>query len=409
MVAAAAMPFSAAADSARAVATMYTVSLLALVPLGLAAIAALLLRRASAEGRVLVWRCAIVALLLLFVGRMLPLHWMAWVVPSTLAAPLVALGRVQVTESIVHGPAAATGLATLALVRAALVVYAAGIALVLLPTIVASIRARRTARHARPLAGEWLALLDDARARLGIARQVALLASEHVAVPVTWGLLRPVVVVPVAAGDWTIEQRRMVLLHELAHVRAGDWTFKLLARAVCALYWFHPGAWWLGRGLDADCELACDDRVIAAGARRSDYAELLAFAAERLLPLEAALALSTRRGLRARLTWVLDVRHEVRPLARRWTLVAAASTVMVAGPVSAVQLAPTRDVLTSLMRDASWETRAYAVIRLASRADSVAVARTAAERDPSPTVRAWARYALAEHGAADAARLPLHP
>ncbi|HXT18760.1 MAG TPA: M56 family metallopeptidase [Gemmatimonadaceae bacterium] len=408
---AAAMPFVAAADSARAASTMYTVSLLATVPMVLAAGAALALRRASAEGRVLVWRCAIVALLLVFVGRALPQHWMASVMSSTLAAPLIALGRAQMAAMPATQASTNGGAANVAIVELVLAAYAIGVMLVLLPTIVALWRARELARRGRIADGEWQRILDDARATLGITRRVQLVVSGVASVPATWGVIRPVVVVPESASEWSAEQRRMVVLHELAHVRASDWTFKLLARLVCALYWFHPGAWWLARGFDTECELACDDRVIASGARRSDYAELLVSAADGLLPIGAALALSRRRGLRGRLASVLDVRHDVRPLARRWTLAAVVATIAVAGPVSAVQLAPTRDVLTSLMRDARWETRAYAVIGLASRADSVAVARTAAERDPSPSVRAWARYALGERniaGAAGVALVPIH-
>src|SRR6185369_5818750 len=83
------------ADSARAIASVYTVSLLATLPLGAAAVSAVVLRGASAEVRALVWRSAVVTLLVMFIGRQLPLHWMAWVVPSLLAAPLVALGRMQ--------------------------------------------------------------------------------------------------------------------------------------------------------------------------------------------------------------------------------------------------------------------------------------------------------------------------
>ncbi len=77
--------------------------------------------------------------------------------------------------------------------------------------------------------------------------------------------------------------------------------------------------------------------------------------------------------------------------------------------MSAVQLAPTRSVLTTLMNDARWESRAYAVIGLASRPDSVAVARTAAELDPSPRVRAWARLALSQRADAASLRAILHP
>src|SRR5688572_20963778 len=89
----------AQADSARAIAGVYTVSLLAMLPIALAAIAALFLRRSSAEARALVWRSAVVALLVVIVGRQLPLQWMAWVVPSFFATPLVALGRLQVSSS----------------------------------------------------------------------------------------------------------------------------------------------------------------------------------------------------------------------------------------------------------------------------------------------------------------------
>jgi beta-lactamase regulating signal transducer with metallopeptidase domain len=222
----------------------------------------------------------------------------------------------------------------------------------------------------------------------------------------TWGLLRPIVLVPDRSLRWTAASRRIVLLHELEHVREADWLFGLLARLTCALYWFHPIAWQVARALRDDAELACDDRVLARGTRRSDYAELLVNAADRLLPAAGAMALSERGSLRARLAAVLDVRHDVRPIARRWVATACVSTAAIAAPLSAVQLAPTRSVLTTLMADARWESRAYAVLGLAQRADSVAVARSAAERDPSPRVRAWARYALSDRrGAGDLAEL----
>src|SRR5436190_20545267 len=108
------------ADSARAVSTVYTASLLAVLPIALAVIAAVSLRRRSAEGRALVWRSAIVALLLLFVGRQLSFHWMDWALPSTLAAPLIALGRVQVTSTMVQsalGDASQLGIDVVVLVR----------------------------------------------------------------------------------------------------------------------------------------------------------------------------------------------------------------------------------------------------------------------------------------------------
>lgn len=403
MIASQPLAFVTPADSAQAVATVYTASLLVVVPVLIAAIAAFILRRASAEGRVLVWRSALVALLLILVGRQLPLHWVAWVVPSALASPLVALGRLQVTAA----PGAA-GHGDL-MVRAFFVAYLAGVALVLAATLNAWMRMRRIARRGSIVRDDgWCAALREAMRSSGVTRRIRLVATADVSVPMTWGLWRPVVVIPSSARGWDDARRRIVLLHEVSHIASFDWAFNLLARAVCAAFWFHPAAWWIANQLNADCELACDERVIAAGVRRSDYAELLVDAAERFLPLAPALPLGGRGGLRPRLAAILDARRAIQPLGRQWVVVAALSTGIVVGPMSVVQLAPTRSVLTTLIGDARWETRAYAVIGLASRADSVAVARSVAERDPNPRVRAWARYALEQRADAVGLRGVIH-
>lgn len=391
-------PAFSPADSARAVATVYTASLLALIPAALAAGVAFALRRSSAQGRTLAWRSAIVVLLLIVVGRQLPLHWMAWVVPSTLATPLVALGRVQVMS--VNGapgePAAGTSVAGMTLF-----VYAAGVLAVFASTLIGLWRAKRILDRARPAHPDWIRALDDARTTLGIRRRMRVLISGDVSVPLTWGYWRPVVLLPAALPRWSASERRLVMLHEAEHARSGDWLFALAARAACALYWFHPAVWWTANQLRADCELACDERVVAAGARRSDYADLLVRAVDALairssdeLPV---LALSRRGGLRTRLAALVDAPRDVRPLARQWAAAATAATLIASAPLSAVELAPTRDVLTTLMSDTRWESRAYAVLGLAQRPDSIAVARSAAALDPSPRVREWARYALDHH------------
>jgi beta-lactamase regulating signal transducer with metallopeptidase domain len=391
------------ADSARTASAVYTASLLAILPIVLAFVAAVALRRRSAEGRALVWRSAIVALLLVYAGRQLSLHWMDWVLPSELAAPLIALGRVQVTSAMVQsalGDASQPGSGVIAAIRTLLAIYIAGVLAVLLPTAIASLRVRRLVNGACPIDDDgWTTALADAQRSIGLRRSVGLFMSAGVVVPMTTGFLHPVIALPWSAERWDDGQRRIVLMHELAHVRAGDWLFNLIGRLTCALYWFHPGVWWISRQLRHDCELACDDRVIESGVRRSEYAELLVAATDRLVHTSAmsaagAPALAEPGGLRARLSAILDAGHVTRPLARRWVAVAAMTTLAVAGPTSAVQLVPTRDVLTMLMRDARWESRAYAVIGLAQRRDSVAVARSVAERDPNPRVRAWARYAL---------------
>ena len=184
----------AQADSAQAVTGVYSVSLLATVPIVAAAGVALALRRSSAEARVLVWRSAIAALLLVFIGRALPLHWVAWVMPPTLAAPLVALGRVRVgADSVGIGAGAPVAIGGLTIVNLLLAVYAAGVVLVLLPSIVALMRLRGVVRRARRVDADdgWRETLDEARAaalRSPSRRAVRVYLSRETAVPMTWGL-----------------------------------------------------------------------------------------------------------------------------------------------------------------------------------------------------------------------------
>jgi beta-lactamase regulating signal transducer with metallopeptidase domain len=402
MTASSGLLVAAYAQSAHVVAAVYATALVSALPIAAAIAAARLVRRATADVRALVWRAAIVALVVVIAGREIPVRWMAWVVPSFFAAPLVALGRVQVTADSAHSAAllrdsTATNAGTVAFLLLGL--YVIGVGVVVTRTLVAWLRLRRSVERtgiADPALNHFVASVVRARVWRRLPRVVV---SPSVAVPMTWGWLRPVIVLPSAWGSaWSASDKQMALVHELAHVRSGDWAFYIAGRAVCALLWFHPGVWWIARALRDDCEEACDDRVIESGIRRSDYAELLVRAADRGSFAGAALALSRRRGLRARLTAVLDVRHDVRPMARGRTVAAVLVAMTAAAPLGVVQLAPTRDVLTSLMLSAQWESRAYAVLGLAERADSVAVARSAAELDPNPRVRAWARYALDRRG-----------
>ena len=371
----------------------------------LSRIAAFFLRRASAEARSLIWRSAIVALLIVFVGRQLPLHWIAWVVPSALAAPLVALGRVQVTGS------ARRRLSVRRDVDRRIGDHSRTVSRLrggrrrrcsFQPSSDSREDARVSVARCACTADGGSACSTTRAARSASFALFEFSSTSPPPVPMTWGFVRPVVVLPRVGdvvGRRAAAHRAAARARTRARARLGVQSRRRASS--CALYWFHPGVWWVARGLREDCELACDDRVIAAGVRRSDYAELLVSAADRVarrcaLPSRPRSRCPSDGGLRARLTAVLDTRHDVRPLRRGWAAVAAVATLPSPAPVSAVQLAPSRDVLTTLMLDARWESRAYAVLGLAQRRDSIAVARSAAELDPNPRVRAWARYALGD-------------
>ena len=386
------------ADSARAISDVYNLSLLATLPLLAAFVAGLLLRHSNAGTRVIVWRSAVVVLVAMAVGRLAPVHWMAWVLPEFLTWPIATLGRWQLVAAAGVEPGEDTRTSMMTAGHAIVGFYWAGVIAVVLPTVIARRRLRSASRRATELdSPRWRMILGNAAdGQRRLFRGVRLVASPQVAVPVTWGLLNPVIMLPAAAVDWSSGRLQAVLRHELAHVRGCDAAVRLAARLVCAVFWFHPGAWWLARRFDVDIEEACDDRVLLSGVRRSDYAEWLAASAAARGPgqMAAAMSLVRHRGLRSRLEAVTNIHRRVAAPAQCAVRLGAVVTLLLVGPMATVRLAPTRSTLTSLMRDSRWESRAWAVVRLAQRADSVDVAQAAARHDPDPAVRACARYAL---------------
>src|SRR6266550_8061210 len=87
---------------------------------------------------------------------------------------------------------------------------------------------------AAPRDAAWRILVEDLAFELGLARHVRLLQANGPAMPMTWGIRRPTILLPAEADDWSAERRRDVLLHELAHVKRHDFLIQLIARIACA-------------------------------------------------------------------------------------------------------------------------------------------------------------------------------
>ena len=76
-------------------------------------------------------------------------------------------------------------------------------------------------------------------------------------IPLTWGVVQPIILLPDDAEGWPESTRRSVLLHELAHIQRFDAGFQLIGRLAAALYWFHPLAWYALHRLPAARRGAC--------------------------------------------------------------------------------------------------------------------------------------------------------
>jgi HEAT repeat protein/beta-lactamase regulating signal transducer with metallopeptidase domain len=314
--------------------------------LSAAAIASIALRRGSAAARHMVWTLALAGVLVLPVLSLALPRWQFSIVTLTAEMP---------APSVVPAPASLPSPATPAAIgvtppaplmrtpsRAAssvspaassvspapsiasqpgiswpsllLIVWLVGASLVLgrLAVGIAAVQ-WMSRRIERVTEAPWLGQARALAQRLGVSPRIVFLRSGRAVMPMAWGIFRPAVLMPSDADHWPAERLRIVLLHELAHVRRRDCLTHMLAQLACAGHWFNPLAWMAARRARTERERACDDLVLAAGTRGPDYAtELIEIArvmrAGRFPAVlaGASLAMAHRSELEGRLMAILD-------------------------------------------------------------------------------------------------------
>jgi beta-lactamase regulating signal transducer with metallopeptidase domain len=126
--------------------------------------------------------------------------------------------------------------------------------------------------------GREFALIEKCREAIGTRANVTLAFAgpdSRITMPITWGYLQPVIVLPISAKEWDDGHLTAAFLHELAHIRRRDWLQQLLGLAVCCVYWFNPLVWAAVGNLREECEAASDDIVIRSGMKPAEYARHL--------------------------------------------------------------------------------------------------------------------------------------
>ena len=321
--------------------------------MALAFVGVRLLARSASASRHVVWAAATVALLLLPVME-LAVPWSV-AVPTTGRVHAV-IERAEAVLAPVPLPVAATSIdgrppsgdgMGVVTVGALLIVggWAVGVVLLLLRLMHGWRVARRIVARGEPLwSDEWGALLMTAAREMGV-RPVQLVRSEATDLPFTSGLLGPVIVLPPSCDTWSAERRRNVLLHELAHVRRRDVATHLVARVTCALHWLNPMVWLAAKRMRVESERACDELVLAGGARPSVYAndllDLVRTTQPRGVPV-AVVAMAQSSEFEGRLMAILRPRERHGPPSRRAVLVVVATACLTTVPLAAVQSAATR-------------------------------------------------------------------
>jgi beta-lactamase regulating signal transducer with metallopeptidase domain len=152
-------------------------------------------------------------------------------------------------------------------------IWTAGLGFLLIRIILGLYGAHRLTRQGKRISGPfWQLLLQRFLEAVSIRRKISLLCHDQVRVPLTWGVFKPVVIMPAEAENWNRNECSSALFHELSHVKRSDFLFKILARFSCALYWFNPLSWFVFRLMRKEQEKACDELVLQAGVKPSTYA-----------------------------------------------------------------------------------------------------------------------------------------
>ncbi|HZT31249.1 MAG TPA: TonB family protein [Bryobacteraceae bacterium] len=260
----------------------------------------LVLRRRPAAVRHLIWTASACGLLLLpLLAACLP----AWrvavpsaVLPSGLvyrsqaAATAPSAGEAAQPASPPAGQAAPrAAFADIQPAGVVLLVWGAGVAFCLLRLLFGMAAARRLAGGAAE-DGAITALAIALARESGLGRPPRVLLTPSPLMPVTFGMLHPLVLLPAASRDWSAERLRLVLLHEMAHIRRQDCFTQMLMRLAVSLYWFHPLAWIALREFLRERERASDDLVLGRGALPSSYAHHLLEIARSMNPPAGACA-----------------------------------------------------------------------------------------------------------------------
>ena len=241
----------------------------------LAALAAIAcLRRQSAALRHWVLSCAIAAAAL--VPLLGPVTPPAWRVPLD-ALPGARLVAIPASSSAPAaephrsmGPPAnlrtAAGVPTAGIVTFITATWIAGTCVSALILFVGLGRLGWIASSARQVRnGRWAVAAESIARGYGLRRPAVILQSDRPALLVTWGLVVPKIILPQTAESWTDARIRVVLSHELAHVKRHDWLIQILAEIARAGHWFNPLMWVACRRLRQESEQAADDVVLRAG------------------------------------------------------------------------------------------------------------------------------------------------
>lgn len=154
------------------------------------------------------------------------------------------------------------------------IIWLSGLCVCALFFLVVYIKCRREFKTSLPVengfSARWLR-------EHSLRRPVQIRQSDRIKAPLTYGVFRPVVLLP-KETDWADEIKlRYILTHEFTHIRYFDTLTKLVLTAAVCVHWFNPFVWAMYVLANRDIELSCDEAVVRTFGEtmKSAYASML--------------------------------------------------------------------------------------------------------------------------------------
>lgn len=308
--------------------------------LGLAA--TIVLRRRSAALRHAILTITIVCAALMPVFE-LALPVIAIYEPASASSSGLTLSSDEVVANV--GTSTTTALADEGIRWTTLMIGAwlVGVAVTLGGLLTGLLRLASLRRRSTPVTGRWRELTDELAIECGVGRHVTLLQSTDPSLLVTYGVLKPGIILPAHASHWTDDRRRIVLRHELAHIKRNDAAVQLVGEALRIMQPINPLVWIACHRLRQESEYACDDAVLGGGVEATRYASHLLAVAKQLsgrhVAWASAPAIAHPSTLERRIVAMLHTKMNRQPLTRLGWCAAALVSLGVSLPLAAAGMA----------------------------------------------------------------------
>lgn len=139
------------------------------------------------------------------------------------------------------------------------VIWLAGLLLCFGFFAVSYIKCYREFRFSLPVEND---ILEAWKEKHPLKRSLSIRQTETIAAPLSYGVIRPVILMPKNTEWKNIYQLRYVLEHEYVHIRRLDMLTKLIMIAAVCIHWFNPLVWVMYILFNRDLELSCDETVV---------------------------------------------------------------------------------------------------------------------------------------------------